>query len=144
MKFEHNETLEAARERNIRDALMEDMGRVDWTAQLIPAGQTVQAHVVAKETAVLCGRAWFDGCIHALDAAAMIQWNSREGDCVDAGTVICAVSATARALMSAERSSLNFLQMLSGVATRTRTYVDAIEGASRSEEHTSERVSSVV
>ena len=71
---EHNETLEGARARNVRDALMEDIGRGDWTAQLVPDGRRVQAHVVAKEAAVLCGQAWFDACVAALDATARVDW----------------------------------------------------------------------
>lgn len=130
MNFEHNETLELARERNVRDALMEDIGRVDWTARLVPEGQRVQAQVVAKEAAVLCGQAWFDGCVLALDPAASIRWNAHDGSSVAPGDVVCAIDAQARALLSAERSALNFLQMLSGVATQTRSYVDAIAGAS--------------
>jgi len=130
MNLEQNETLDLARAGNIRDALTEDIGRVDWTANLVPASQTVQAQVVAKEAAVLCGADWFDGCILALDPSAAIRWNAREGDRVAQGTVVCTIAARARALLSAERSALNFLQMLSGVATKTRGYMEAIAGAS--------------
>ena len=127
---EHNETLEAARARNVRDALMEDIGRGDWTAQLVPAGRRVQAHVVAKEAAVLCGQAWFDACVAALDATARVDWAVAEGAQVVPGTVVCRIEADARALLGAERPALNFLQLLSGTATVTRQYVDAIAGAS--------------
>jgi nicotinate-nucleotide pyrophosphorylase (carboxylating) len=65
-----NETLAQALARNVRDALMEDIGRGDWTAQLVPAGR----RVVAKEAAVICGRPWFDACVRALDAGAVIDW----------------------------------------------------------------------
>jgi nicotinate-nucleotide pyrophosphorylase (carboxylating) len=125
-----NETLEAARRRNVRDALAEDIGRGDWTAMLVPAGRRVRAQVLAKEAAVICGRPWFDDCIRALDPAATIDWAVAEGDRVAAGTVVCRIEADARALLSAERASLNFLQMLSSVATVTREHVDAIAGVS--------------
>ena len=128
--FETNETLDAARARNARDALMEDIGRGDWTAQLVPAGRRARGHVLAKESAVLCGRPWFDACVLALDPAATVAWAADEGATVAAGTVVCRIEADARALLSAERPALNFLQMLSGVATVTRQYVDAIAGAS--------------
>jgi nicotinate-nucleotide pyrophosphorylase (carboxylating) len=128
--FEHNETLEAARARNVRDALMEDIGRGDWTAMLVPAGRRARGRVVAKEAALLCGRDWFDACVHTLDAAATVAWAADEGTAVAAGTEVCRIDADARALLSAERPALNFLQMLSAVATVTRQYVDAIAGVS--------------
>ena len=125
-----NETLDAARARNVRDALTEDIGRGDWTALLVPAGRRVQAVVVANEPAVLCGQAWFDDCFAALDPAARIAWAHADGDRVAAGTTVCRIDADARALLAAERASLNFLQMLSAVATTTRAFVDAIAGLS--------------
>ncbi|MFY9511126.1 MAG: carboxylating nicotinate-nucleotide diphosphorylase [Rubrivivax sp.] len=128
--IEHNETLDQARARNVHDALAEDIGRGDWTAQLVPAGRRAGAHVLAKEAAVLCGQPWFDACMQALDPAARVDWAVAEGAAVAAGTVVCRIEADARALLSAERPALNFLQLLSGVATVTRRYVDAIAGAS--------------
>ncbi len=130
MNFELNETLELALQRNVRDALMEDIGCADWTAQLVPAGRRVEARVIAKEAAVLCGSAWFDACVRALDPAAAIDWKIAEGDGIGSGAIVCAIRADARALLSAERPALNFLQMLSGVAGTTRRYVDAIAGVS--------------
>jgi nicotinate-nucleotide pyrophosphorylase (carboxylating) len=130
--FDHNETLEQARERNIRDALFEDIGRDDLTGRLIPAARRVQARVFVREAAVLCGRAWFDGCVHALDADAHIEWRYAEGADMAADTPVCTIDANARALLSAERPSLNFLQLLSAVATATRSHVRAIEGAATS------------
>jgi nicotinate-nucleotide pyrophosphorylase (carboxylating) len=127
--FEENETLEAALERNVRDALREDIGRCDWTAQLLSADSRMRARVVSKQDAVLCGRPWFDACIRSLDPAAQIQWFHDEGAELRA-TELCCVSAHARALVSAERAALNFLQMLSSVATLTRAYLKAIEGVS--------------
>jgi len=130
MNNEHNESLREALARNVRDALAEDIGRGDWTAMLVPAGRRVTGRVVAKEAAVICGRPWFDGCMRALDAKAAITWHIAEGAAVATGTEVCCIEADARALLSAERPSLNFLQTLSAVATVTRQYVDAIAGLS--------------
>lgn len=128
--FDHDETLAEARARNIRDALAEDIGRGDWTARLIPADQRVRARVIAREAAVLCGRDWFDGCVLALDPQARIAWASDEGARLAPDATLCTVEANARALLSAERPALNFLQLLSATATVTRAHVDAIAGAS--------------
>lgn len=127
---EHNETLESALARNVRDALAEDIGRGDWTAMLVPAGRRASGRVVAKQDALLCGRPWFDACVQALDPGARLHWAVAEGGVVAAGTEVCRIEADARALLSAERPALNFLQLLSGVATVTRRYVDAIAGLS--------------
>jgi nicotinate-nucleotide pyrophosphorylase (carboxylating) len=128
--FDHDETLEEARERNIRDALFEDIGRADWTAMLVPAGRRVRARVKVREEAVLCGRDWFEGCVKALDASARIDWHYAEGELQRADTDTCHLEGDARALLSAERPALNFLQLLSGTATLTRRYAQAIEGVS--------------
>jgi nicotinate-nucleotide pyrophosphorylase (carboxylating) len=128
--FDFNETLEQARARNIRDALAEDIGRGDWTAMLVPEGQRVRSRVIVREEAVLCGREWFDGTVHALDGSARIDWKAAEGERVKAGATLCEIEANARALLSAERPALNFLQLLSATATQTRAHVDAIAGAS--------------
>jgi nicotinate-nucleotide pyrophosphorylase (carboxylating) len=128
--FPTNECLAAARERNVRDALMEDIGVCDWTAQLVPAGRRVNARVLVREDAVLCGRDWFDACIAALDATARVEWHVDEGAWMAPDTLVCHIEADARALLSAERPALNFLQLLSGTATLTRRHVEAIAGAS--------------
>ena len=128
--FDHNETLEEARARNVRDALFEDIGRCDWTGQLVPAGRRVRARVTVREDAVLCGRDWFDACVHALDAGATVQWHRAEGAAMPANTPVCEIESDARALLSAERPALNFLQLLSGTATVTRRHAEAIAGAS--------------
>jgi nicotinate-nucleotide pyrophosphorylase (carboxylating) len=127
--FDHDETLAEARARNVRDALFEDIGRADWTGLLIPAGHRVQAKVVVRERAVLCGRDWFDATLHALDADARVDWRYDEGAATAADTEVCRIEADARALLSAERPALNFLQLLSGTATITRRHVEALEGA---------------
>jgi len=128
--FDHNETLEEARQRNIRDALREDIGQRDWTAELVPAGQDVKANVLVREAAVLCGRDWFEGCFRALDPEARFTWHYKEGAAMSEETPVCRIEAKARALLSAERPALNFLQLLSATATLTRRHVDAITGAS--------------
>ncbi len=130
IRFDRDESLAEATARNVRDALMEDIGRGDWTAMLVPQGRRVQAQVQAKEAAVLCGQAWFDACVHSLDPAARIEWRVAEGQSVAAGSVVCHIDGEARGLLGAERPALNFLQMLSAVATVTRKYVEAIAGAS--------------
>ena len=130
--FDHDETLAEARARNVRDALYEDMGRQDWTGLLIPAGKRVRAVVRVRESAVLCGRDWFCSCVSTLDPTARIDWQYGEGATMSADTDVCHIEANARALLSAERPALNFLQLLSGTATLTRRHVEAIEGAATS------------
>ena len=125
-----NETLEVARARNIADALAEDIGTGDWTAQLVPANKTAHAKLIVRQSAVLCGTDWFEGVIHALDPQALISWRYAEGDTMQADSTVCTIEADARALLSAERPALNFLQTLSWTATSARAHVDAIAGAS--------------
>jgi nicotinate-nucleotide pyrophosphorylase (carboxylating) len=127
--FTANETLEQARERNIADALREDLGTGDWTAMLVPETRAT-ARVVVREGAVLCGRDWFDGCVLALDPKARLSWLHDEGAEMAAGSMVVEIEGSARALLSAERPALNFLQLLSGTATATRRHVQAIAGAS--------------
>ncbi|MFO1226832.1 carboxylating nicotinate-nucleotide diphosphorylase [Roseateles sp.] len=125
-----NEDLTAARARNIRDALAEDIGNADWTAMLVPAGRRVRAHVQVRESAILCGREWFDGVFAALDPTSTINWHYAEGAAMQANTRVCDIEADGRALLTAERSALNFLQLLSSTATIARAHADAIAGAS--------------
>ncbi len=125
-----NETLEAARARNIADALAEDIGTGDWTAQLVPANKTAHAKLIVRQSAVLCGTDWFEGVIKTLDPQALISWRYTEGDTMQADSTVCTIEADARALLSAERPALNFLQTLSWTATSARAHVDAIAGAS--------------
>jgi nicotinate-nucleotide pyrophosphorylase (carboxylating) len=112
---------------DVARALAEDIGPGDATAQLLE-DRPERAYVVAKEAAVIAGRPWFDACFHALDPAAEIAWRIAEGERVAAGTVVCPIAGRARALVSAERCALNFLQTLSGTATRTAEYVAALAG----------------
>jgi nicotinate-nucleotide pyrophosphorylase (carboxylating) len=127
---DHDETLEEARARNVRDALAEDIGRADWTSLLVPPERRVRARVVVRENAVLCGREWFDACLLALEPQARLAWAYADGADMSAGDAVCEIDAQARALLSAERPALNFLQLLSATATATRAHVRAIEGAS--------------
>jgi nicotinate-nucleotide pyrophosphorylase (carboxylating) len=90
----------------------------------------VRARVNVREDAVLCGRDWFDACMHAVDAATVVTWSCAEGADMHAGGTVCEIAGDARALLTAERPALNFLQLLSGTATATRAHVRAIEGAS--------------
>ena len=128
--FDANESLEQARERNVQDALREDIGRGDWTGLLVPADRHVHAQVTVREAAVLCGQAWFNACVRALDPQAQVHWHQAEGADLTANTVVCTIDGHARALLSAERPALNFLQLLSGTATATREVVRAVQGAS--------------
>ena len=123
-----NEHLSQAIACNVDAALSEDIGGGDLTALLTPAEQPARGIVVSREAAVLCGSAWFDACFHRLDARARIRWHARDGDRIDAGQTLCEIEADTRALLTAERPALNFLQLLSGTATVTRSYVEAIAG----------------
>ncbi|MBM4180395.1 MAG: carboxylating nicotinate-nucleotide diphosphorylase [Betaproteobacteria bacterium] len=123
-----NIDLEKALQNNVRAALEEDVGGGDLTARLIPEGTAGHAQVATREDAVLCGTAWFEACFLALDPAARFAWRAADGDRIHAGQTLCEISGKARALLSAERPALNFLQTLSAVATETRRYVDAIAG----------------
>lgn len=109
-------------------ALEEDVGDGDLTADLIAADKNARATVVAKESATLCGQAWFETVFRQLDADIRIRWQARDGDQVAPGQTVCELSGPARALLTGERTALNFLQTLSGTATATRRYVDKIKG----------------
>lgn len=108
-------------------ALAEDLGSGDSTAALVPDGK-VTAHIVSKDSAraVLAGVAWAEACFRSLDPDARVDWHYRDGECFERGDALCTVAGEARALLSAERSALNFLQTLSGTATVTAAYVSAI------------------
>jgi nicotinate-nucleotide pyrophosphorylase (carboxylating) len=112
---------------DVARALAEDLGTGDVTAALLEDADDV-AYVLCKEPAVIAGRPWFDACIRALDPVARIDWRVAEGERVAAGTVVCTLAARRRALVSGERTGLNFLQTLSGTATRTAEYVAALAG----------------
>jgi nicotinate-nucleotide pyrophosphorylase (carboxylating) len=127
--FEYNESLEQARQRNIADALMEDIGNGDWTAKLAPS-KPVQAQLMVRQEAVLCGIDWFEGTLKKLDSHARVTWHYVEGDLMQANTKVCDIEADSQALLSAERTCINFLQTLSWTASITRQHVKAIAGVS--------------
>ena len=115
-------------EADVARALAEDLGSGDVTASLLP--DTAQrGHILAKETAVVAGRPWFDACFLALDPNWQVEWLVNEGQRVPAGTVVCRFEGRSRALVSAERCALNFLQTLSATATRTAQFVAETEGS---------------
>ena len=121
-------SLEAEIGRNVAAALAEDIGSGDLTALLTPAAHPARGIVVSREEAVLCGAAWFEACFRQLDAGTRIRWHAADGARIHAGQMLCEIEADTRALLSAERPALNFLQLLSGTATVTRKYVDAVAG----------------
>jgi len=123
-----DEALTLAFEANIRAALEEDIGSGDWTAQLVPATTMVTANVIAREPAVLCGAPWFEGVMSQVDPRLHIDWRVAEGDHLPAQAEVCRIHGPARSLMTAERAALNFLQLLSAVATATRDVVRLIDG----------------
>ncbi|MEQ1526359.1 MAG: carboxylating nicotinate-nucleotide diphosphorylase [Gallionella sp.] len=113
---------------NVTNSLNEDIYSGDLTAQLLPADNVVRAQVITREEAVLCGTQWFDGCFRPQDANCEINWLAKDGDAIKAGQLLCEIRGKARALLTAERSALNLLQTLSGTATKTKQYVDAVVG----------------
>jgi len=120
--------LGAEIESNVRRALAEDIGTGDITAQLIPAERLAHASVITRERAVISGSAWVDGVFRQLDPRVAVHWQVVDGEQVEAGRVLFQLEGPARALLSGERTALNFLQTLSGVATRCRHYADLVEG----------------
>jgi len=112
---------------DVARALAEDLGTGDVTAALLP-DIADSAYLLCKEDAVVCGRPWFDACHRALDPDVRIDWHFAEGDRVAPGTVLAILHGRSRALVSAERASLNFLQTLSGTATATAQHVTAVRG----------------
>ena len=115
-------------ERNVAAALAEDVGGGDWTARLTPATREARASVICRSAATIAGRPWFDAVFRSLDNQVNISWQVEEGQPVAPNTPLCTVNGNARALLTGERAALNFLQMLSAVATATRHYVDAVAG----------------
>jgi nicotinate-nucleotide pyrophosphorylase (carboxylating) len=113
---------------DVRRALAEDLGDGDATAELLPSDATARARVITREAAVLCGQAWFDACFRELDPTVSVRWHATDGDHLSAGLTFVELEGNARALVSAERSALNFVQTLSGTATVTATHVAAVAG----------------
>ncbi|OEC33655.1 nicotinate-nucleotide pyrophosphorylase [carboxylating] [Pseudomonas cuatrocienegasensis] len=113
---------------NVRHALAEDVGSGDLTAQLIPAERLAQARVITRDAAVICGTAWVDGVFRQLDPRVAVHWQVGDGERVQPDQVLFTLEGPARALLTGERSALNFLQTLSGVATRSQFYADLVAG----------------
>ena len=113
---------------NVAAALDEDLGSGDLTAQLVPEHAQAHATVITRQDAVLCGTLWFDECFKTLNSDCIVTWLAKEGDFIQAGQTLCQIHGQARALLTAERSALNFLQLLSATATLTKHYVDAVAG----------------
>ena len=111
---------------SVRRALNEDLGTGDLTARLLPEHAAGVAEVVCRERAVLCGVPWFDEVFRQLDERVRVDWRCGDGDAIEPGQAVCALAGPVRALLSGERSALNFLQLLSGTATVTREYVSII------------------
>ena len=113
---------------DVQRALSEDVGGGDLTAALVPSDRMVRAHIMAREIAVVCGQPWVDATFLMLDPLVQSNWHVKEGQCCAAGQVILTLRGPAQALLSGERTALNFLQLLSGVATKTAAFVAAVEG----------------
>lgn len=113
---------------DVARALAEDLGSGDITAALIPEEATATATVICREAAVICGIAWFDAVFAQLDSAVQIEWDVQDGDRVPPEHRVCRLRGSARALVSGERTALNFLQLLCGTASTARAYADAVAG----------------
>jgi nicotinate-nucleotide pyrophosphorylase (carboxylating) len=123
-----DESITRQASHDVAAALAEDIGSGDLTAALLPANQTARAQILTRDAAVIAGRPWFDQCFRALDPTCRIAWRVNEGDAVAADTVLVEVAGQVRALLTAERPALNFLQTLSAVASATRPHVEAVRG----------------
>jgi nicotinate-nucleotide pyrophosphorylase (carboxylating) len=112
----------------VRLALDEDVGSGDVTAALMAPDATVSASVVCREPAVLCGVAWFDEVFRQLHQSIVVRWRAGDGDAVEANDVVCTLTGPAAPILTGERTALNFLQLLSGTATTSRSYAHALGG----------------
>ncbi|MGH8719539.1 MAG: carboxylating nicotinate-nucleotide diphosphorylase [Burkholderiales bacterium] len=120
--------LDAEIERNVAAAFAEDVAGGDLTAELIPKNHRARATLLSHSGGTLCGCAWFDCCFRTLDARIEIAWSAQDGNLLAANQTICTINGNARAILTAERSALNFLQTLSATATATRKFVEAVRG----------------
>lgn len=123
-----SQSLSDAISRNVTLALEEDIGNGDITAQLVASDCQGEARIMAKESATLCGVAWVVEVFRQLDPGVRIEWRAEDGDRIEPGQILCRIEGNARSLLSGERSALNFLQLLSSTATRSRHYADLVEG----------------
>jgi nicotinate-nucleotide pyrophosphorylase (carboxylating) len=120
--------LEETVTRDVTRALAEDVGTGDLTARLIPEDKTAHARLMTRESGVLCGVEWFRRTFEELDTDVEIFWHHQDGDDITANSSLCELEGKARAMLTAERTAMNFVQLLSGVATRTRLFVRAVQG----------------
>ena len=116
-------------QNQVQRALDEDIGSGDITAALIPKSQCSTAIVISRDAATICGRGWFEQAFWLLDDSISIEWEVEEGEPVEPNRQLCTITGASRTILSAERTALNFLQTLSGTATTTRKYVDALAGS---------------
>lgn len=128
MTIEFDYPLTSEINRNVDASLTEDVGAGDLTASLVPGERRVKATVISREAGVLCGTAWFDECVRRCDPTATVTWHGADGDRIAPNQLLCEIDGNGRALLTAERSALNFLQLLSAVASKARIYADAIVG----------------
>ncbi|CAM2179777.1 quinolinate phosphoribosyltransferase (decarboxylating) [Paraburkholderia sacchari] len=126
VRAQYGAAFDAAIARNVADALEEDVGPGDQTGRLVPADEVRDARIIVREDAVLCGVLWFDGVVKLVDPRIEVRWHYREGEHMTADSIVCSLRGPARSLLTAERNAMNFLQLLSGVASVTRRYVDMI------------------
>ncbi|MCG5073003.1 carboxylating nicotinate-nucleotide diphosphorylase [Paraburkholderia tagetis] len=126
VRAQYGAVFDAAIARNVADALEEDVGPVDQTGRLVPEDEVRDARIIVREDAVLCGVLWFDGVMKRVDSRIEVRWHYREGERMAADTIVCSLRGPARSLLTAERNAMNFLQLLSGMASVTRRYVDMI------------------
>lgn len=124
--------MQAPRQQTVEDdvqrALLEDLGDGDRTATLIAKETMLQTRVICRESAVLCGQPWFDETFRQIEKNITVSWRVNDGDCIGQDQEICRVTGSARSILSAERTALNFLQTLSGTATRAHSYAQAVAG----------------
>ena len=122
------ESIAALARADVARALQEDLGSGDLTAALVPEGRRCRARILAREAAVICGAPWAEAALRALDPTVSLTWLVAEGQRCAPDQVVLDIAGDARALLSAERTALNFLQLLSAVATKTAIYVEAVKG----------------
>ena len=122
----HCDAFKQLVQQDVQRALNEDVGTGDLTAQLIPATQMATAHIITREPAIICGMPWATAAFKQIEPSLQITWHVTEGDLVQPNQLLCEITGQARALLTAERCALNFLQLLSAVATETAKYVKAI------------------
>ncbi|HPU20230.1 MAG TPA: carboxylating nicotinate-nucleotide diphosphorylase [Alicycliphilus sp.] len=122
------ESIAALARADVARALQEDLGSGDLTAALVPEGRRCRARILAREAAVICGAPWAEAALRALDPTVSLTWLVAEGQRCATDQVVLDIAGDARALLSAERTALNFLQLLSAVATKTAIYVEAVKG----------------